>query len=303
MQVSVVVPTFNGIAKLAQLLPLLEKQTTKDFEAIVVVDGSTDGTEKMLAGIKTNYTLRSIVQQNKGRSGARNTGAMHARGEILVFFDDDILPDPTCIEQHVQHHRQHPGSVCIGTAQTVYPEPKSDFHRFKEHIEKMWTEALPTSTAIPKEKLFLSAANFSINKKDFERVGAFDERLKDLEDFEFATRAFEMGILFFYHPLAMAIHNDLTNCKNFVKRQRNYKHAYDQLLQLKPEVAGFYRKKSLSEAVPLKRMAFNFFSRKFFVDFIDGFNILPYLLPKKARFRFYEAVTWGLSNYFPKRKL
>src|SRR5688500_17574956 len=205
MQVSVVIPTFNGAAKIVNVLTLLEQQTFKDFETIVVVDGSADDTEKILAGIKTSYALRTIVQKNKGRAGARNTRAQHALGETLVFLDDDMLPDPSCLELHLTHHAKHPGSISVRTAQTVYPYPKSDFHRFKEHIEKRWTETLPKETPIAREKIFLSAANFSVSKKNFDLIGSFDERLKDLEDFEFATRTYNFNVPVYYNSLAIAI--------------------------------------------------------------------------------------------------
>ena len=64
-------------------------------------DGSDDGTEEMLQGFEALYSLQAIYQSQSGVSVARNRGAQVARGDILLFLDDDVLPDPSLLEEHV----------------------------------------------------------------------------------------------------------------------------------------------------------------------------------------------------------
>lgn len=87
MKISVIVPTYNEEEVILDCLESLTKQTFKDFEIIVVDDGSTDSTLEKLKGVKVFH------QNHLGAGAARNLGAKHAKGEILVFVDADMTFD------------------------------------------------------------------------------------------------------------------------------------------------------------------------------------------------------------------
>ncbi len=91
MKVSVVIPTYNEEEVISDCLKSLQKQTYKDFEVIVVDDGSTDDTlsECQMSNVKCQI----LKQEHKGPGAARNFGAKKARGEILVFVDADMTFD------------------------------------------------------------------------------------------------------------------------------------------------------------------------------------------------------------------
>src|SRR5438105_792411 len=91
---SVVVPTFDGCEHVLRLLRALEEQTLPrdEFEVVVVVDGSEDGTKEALEAFDPGFRLRSLFQENRGRSAARNAGIAAAAGDVVVFVDDDIEP-------------------------------------------------------------------------------------------------------------------------------------------------------------------------------------------------------------------
>ncbi|HVY55889.1 MAG TPA: glycosyltransferase family 2 protein, partial [Thermodesulfobacteriota bacterium] len=104
MQVSVIIPTFNRSDSLKRALTALCGQTFPhdDYEVIVSVDGSTDSTTDMLKGFKAPFRLRTVWNPNAGRSAARNRGIDEAKGNILIFLDDDMEPLPGLIERHCE---------------------------------------------------------------------------------------------------------------------------------------------------------------------------------------------------------
>ncbi len=100
---TVVIPTFNRKEVLKGLLDCLKKQTDKDFETIVVMDGCNDGTEEMLKSYK-GLELKWFDTGNKpevfGTAKARNLGNKMASGEIVLNIDDDSYPDEKLVEEH-----------------------------------------------------------------------------------------------------------------------------------------------------------------------------------------------------------
>ena len=103
MGLTVVIPTFNRRDVLKGLLDCLIKQTDKDFETIVVMDGCTDGTEEMLKSYK-GLDLKWFDTGNKpeifGTAKARNIGNKNAKYDIVLNKDDDSYPDENLIEEH-----------------------------------------------------------------------------------------------------------------------------------------------------------------------------------------------------------
>jgi cellulose synthase/poly-beta-1,6-N-acetylglucosamine synthase-like glycosyltransferase len=97
MSVSIIIPTFNGSSRVANCLDALAQQTVgRDAEILVVDDGSTDNIADVVA---RHPGVRLISQANAGPAAARNRGAAEARGDILLFTDDDCVPAANWLEQ------------------------------------------------------------------------------------------------------------------------------------------------------------------------------------------------------------
>ncbi|MCU1293307.1 MAG: glycosyl transferase [Bryobacterales bacterium] len=93
---SIIIPTFNGSARIRNCLDSLVRQTAgRNVEILVVDDGSTDSTADVVRGYSS---ARLISQANAGPASARNRGALEAQGEILLFTDDDCVPMPDWLE-------------------------------------------------------------------------------------------------------------------------------------------------------------------------------------------------------------
>ena len=106
MRFSVVIPTYQRRDTVVRNVQALERQTQRDFEVIVVVDGSTDGTAEALGRLDLSFALTVHEQPNRGQASARNAGAAVAQGELLLFLDDDMEADPALLAEHDRSRRE-----------------------------------------------------------------------------------------------------------------------------------------------------------------------------------------------------
>jgi glycosyltransferase involved in cell wall biosynthesis len=109
--ISIIVPSFNSVDYLERTLNSLTCQTHSNWEAIIVDDGSDDGTLDILSDYQTNDTRFKIVRRDvplKGASVCRNIGIKNAKGDFMIFLDADDLLAPTCLESRLQIAAMHP---------------------------------------------------------------------------------------------------------------------------------------------------------------------------------------------------
>jgi poly-beta-1,6-N-acetyl-D-glucosamine synthase len=100
MKISVIIPTYNEIGVLEKCIESLGFQTEDNFEIIVVNDGSTDKTNEILRNLQLTIPgFKFYEQEHKGAGEARNFGAKHANGDILVFVDADMTFDSDFIKK------------------------------------------------------------------------------------------------------------------------------------------------------------------------------------------------------------
>lgn len=100
-QISVVVPTYNKSAYLELSLQSWRDQTFRDYELIIVDDGSTDSTPDILSSFRDSLPIRAQRTENRGRAAARNHGIALARGDLLVFCDDDRVVHSEFLQAHL----------------------------------------------------------------------------------------------------------------------------------------------------------------------------------------------------------
>lgn len=301
-KVSVIIPTYNGAKKIINTLHALNNQTYKDFEIIVAIDGSTDNTEKVIENLKFNFKGLVIVKQkNGGRSSIRNFGAHHGEGQLLIFFDDDMRPEKNCVEIHVNHHLKHLSSIFTGSQIEDYSKLHSDIQIFKAKRSRDWEKPIANlNRPLLKNELHMTAANFSISKSLFFKLGGFDERLTDIEDLDLAIRAYLNDIPIFFNMNAIGWHDDFINCRSYILRRREYSKALKKLIELKPKHSKFLEKKVIKRSIR-KKIIYNVFSQRFWIKVID-IELLTFL-PKGIRYKIYQLTIWGLSNYFPSRTI
>jgi glycosyltransferase involved in cell wall biosynthesis len=106
-KLSVIIPVYNAERSIAETLQSVLAQTYRDFELLIIDDGSTDRSIDLCQQFN-DPRMRVIHQNNRGLAGARNTGIRHAKGEYLAFLDSDDIWLPEKLEKHIQHLDQSP---------------------------------------------------------------------------------------------------------------------------------------------------------------------------------------------------
>lgn len=168
---SVVIPTFQRRALVCEaVLALNNLEYEGPVELIVVVDGSTDGTAGALRELHTKYPLRIIEQTNAGAGAARNGGAAAAKGDIILFLDDDMISEPNLVEQHARMYRQGADAV-IGEITLDQASPDG----FISEGMAGWLRSCRVGNRLTPFDIF--TAQLSVRREVFERVGGFDELL------------------------------------------------------------------------------------------------------------------------------
>src|SRR5215208_7003656 len=106
LRISVVIPTYQRCGSVRRTLEALARQTipASEYEVIVSIDGSTDGTKEMIERFQAPFRLRGMWQPNQGRAAARNAGIRAAQGPLVVFLDDDMEPVSGFLAAHLDAH-------------------------------------------------------------------------------------------------------------------------------------------------------------------------------------------------------
>jgi GT2 family glycosyltransferase len=227
MQASVIIPTWNRRDALLETLSALAATDypANEWEAVVIDDGSTDGTDEAVKEWieRIGAPVRYLCQQNAGAAAARNRGAYAARGEILIFIDNDILVPPDFIQQHLQVLRENPNCWILG--RIVHPPEmrKFPFGRYRDDFHESFFRALKSCSLTETDGM--SAANVSLPKGDFIALRGFDESFPgaSCEDWELAMRARQRGIRVLFAPHISVLHNDwAVSLEQFCRRQKLY---------------------------------------------------------------------------------
>src|ERR1700744_5685253 len=122
--IGVVIPTFNRPDALCICLQHLERQSWRDFEVVVVDDGSTDSTSKFLEEYqqKTLLNFRFLRQCNSGPARARNLAIEILQAPICLMIGDDIFASPDFVLRHLELHRQQSESHTVALGLTLWDD-------------------------------------------------------------------------------------------------------------------------------------------------------------------------------------
>ena len=237
--VTVVIPTYNREAVLRQTLEHLGSQSlpVDQIEVCVVDDGSTDATAALSqAGFP--FALRILRRNRQGATAARNAGAGESRGEVLVFLDDDIWPDPEAVETLVRGCLETERTIMLGTLLTPDVNMGSVFARLNAPSPFAAHAATQDQDLTATECL---TGFLAVRRADFLELGRFQDPTggwPNWDDVDFGYRATQAGFRLRRSARACAEHWDysLANLATTCRRWERAGHSAARLLRKYPDL-------------------------------------------------------------------
>lgn len=240
---SVVIPTYNRMDTLPEVLDALDAQEgAPDFELIVVDDGSDDGTWSFLEGRRSHVPTTKLRQENAGPARARNWGVERASGDRVAFLGDDTVPQRGWLRAHAEAARS-PGehSLLAVIGYTAW-HPRMRLTPFLRYINEFGLQFGYALIDDPEDVPFnfFYTSNLSLPRQ------ALLEEPFDLgfpypawEDIELAYRLEKKGMRLLYRPEARVLHDHPTDLRRFMGRQEKAGYSAVVFHQLHPELGGF----------------------------------------------------------------
>ena len=181
---SIIIPVYNRIDEVRDLLESLASQSDKDFETILVEDGSTERCEAVALEYATTANAKYFYKENEGRSIARNYGMERAQGDYFLFFDSDCVIPPQYIATLKSRLVEHP-SDCFGGPDAAH----DSFSTVQKAINYSMTSFLTTGGIrggkVQLEKFVPRTFNMGFRREVWEKVGGFREMFS--EDIDMST--------------------------------------------------------------------------------------------------------------------
>ena len=204
MFLSVVIPTYNRLPILQKCLRALEQQRLEApitaYEVVLVDDGSTDDTVRWLQENAEAFPHVRLVQQDHcGPAEGRNRGVDHARGDVIVFIDSDLVVTERFLLCHARRLKQtwqeRGDRLCFTYGAVIntanFEQPTSEPHKLRD---LSWA--------------YFATGNVAIDREVLERSGLFDTRFRlyGWEDLELGERLRRMGVVLVRCPEAVGYH-------------------------------------------------------------------------------------------------
>jgi len=223
---SVVIPTHNRCETLKKAISAYQSQSAAQqiSEIIVVDDGSTDLTPTVVNQLvgESSVAIRYFRQENKGPAAARNVGIREAASALILFTDDDIIPERDLVTQHLKMHATYPAETAAILGFVTWSadlEPTPFMQWYGSEILFSFRE-LTDKTEI--DHRYFYTCNISLKRDFLRREGMFDEDFKvaAFEDIELGFRLSTAGMRLFYNSEAVAYHDQYISFRDACKRYR-----------------------------------------------------------------------------------
>jgi glycosyltransferase involved in cell wall biosynthesis len=212
-KLTIIIPTYNRKDILRKTLAAYCSQSAPEeiLEILVVDDGSTDGTDSVVAQSNeaSPIPIRYLHQENRGQASARNHGIREARGEIVLFGDDDIIPSGNLVSEHLGWHRNYP-EASVGVLGHVSWSPEVHPTPFMKWLALAGPQGHyhSLSPGMQVDAGYFYSQNISLKVEFLRKNGTFDEdfRTYGYEDNELGYRLIRRGLRLLYNPNAVGYH-------------------------------------------------------------------------------------------------
>jgi glycosyltransferase involved in cell wall biosynthesis len=229
MRATIQLCTYNRSALLERVLDACFEQTPPrdDYEIVLVNDGSTDDTPAVIERARARATCAFVVvdQPNSGLAKGRNTGIAHSSGERIIFIDDDVLPLPNFVEEHLRTEAAHPQAIVRGGAINV--------ESFDDLPVPLWTIKDYSGN-------YFWTTNVSVPLATIREVGGFNESFSEYgwEDIDVGLRLRFRGTKAVFNPKALVYHwkprPRSGNVEKMIRQARAQARTAVQLAQIHP---------------------------------------------------------------------
>ncbi len=214
---SVIVPVYNRISEVHDLLESLSEQTLKCFEVIIVEDGSTEPCREIAKSHAiTGLPVKYFYKENEGRSIARNYGIERSSGEWLIFFDSDCVIPPDYFAILSRELDANPELQCFGGPDAAH----ESFSTTQKAINYSMTSFLTTGGIrggkVSLEKFTPRTFNMGFSREVYERVGGFREMFS--EDIDMSTRIRQAGFSIGLVRPAFVYHKRRVDMRKFMRQ-------------------------------------------------------------------------------------
>jgi glycosyltransferase involved in cell wall biosynthesis len=187
--VSVIIPAYNIAPFIGETLDSVFAQTFKDFEVIVVNDGSPDTSEFERALAPYAARVRYFAQENRGAGAARNHGLREARGEYVAFLDGDDLWLPDYLQEQLKFIRGGGFDLVYTDALLFGDSPLAG----KTYMETAPSRGPVTFLSLIRNKCNVITSGVVARRRTVVEAGLFDEGLRNAQDFELWARLAKRG--------------------------------------------------------------------------------------------------------------
>jgi glycosyltransferase involved in cell wall biosynthesis len=181
VEVSVIIPTYNSAHYVTTAVESVLAQTLPDIEIIVIDDGSTDGTESVMA--RFGPPVRYIKQANRGVSSARNRGIAESRGRYIAFLDADDTWCPNKLERQIEALGVQPGSRACFSAFT-----RVDWDLVPQSVMRCKQGSATLQDLLLRGNVIGSICTVIAERSLFEQAGGFDPELSQCADWDMWVR-------------------------------------------------------------------------------------------------------------------
>jgi len=216
---SYIIPVYNRPQEIDELLESLSMQTIKDFEIIIVEDGSTLCSEEIINHWTSYLTIRYILQDNTGPGPARNTGALDASGEWLIFLDSDCLVPPHYTST-VMAAIEKAGFDCFGGPDKSHEKFNATQKAIGHAMSSLLTTGGIRGGKEKMDKFYPRSFNLGVRNEVFQKLKGF-ANMRFGEDLDFSMRLIEAGYTTSLLPDAWVWHKRRNTFPSFFKQVYN----------------------------------------------------------------------------------
>jgi GT2 family glycosyltransferase len=214
---SLIIITLNRATLLERTLAGLTRQSRQIDEVIVVDNGPTSDTERVVASSPPSLGVRYIPEPRRGYGHARNRGLAEATGAVIYFLDDDCVPEPDWSD--VLWNVLNSGDADLASGSRTPGQPG-----LAARLEYLSTDGPVLSPGLAAGPArHLSTSNLILRREVAAKVGCFDTTLAMCEDRDFTTRARKLGFRLRYEPKARVTHYPaILRFSHYLGKMRHY---------------------------------------------------------------------------------